>query len=67
MAAAPHHPCDQTYALRLHAPPDAPQAVRGRIEHVLSGECRDFESAPALLAALIALQARVTAARMAHR
>lgn len=49
-------PADHTYALRLRAPADPAGAVRGRIEHVVSGRCRDFESASGLLHALIDLQ-----------
>jgi len=49
--------CDQTYALRLQArrPDDA--GLVGELEHVLSGDCRSFNSGADLLSALQALQA----------
>ena len=49
--------CDQTYALRLPArrPDDA--GLAGELEHVLSGDCRSFDSGADLLSALQALQA----------
>lgn len=50
------HPCQQTYALRLSAPSNDPEALAGVIEHVLSGERRSFDSAAALVACLQALQ-----------
>lgn len=65
MHSAHPHVCDQSYALRLQTTAEAPLALQGRIEHVLSGTCRDFDNANSLLDALAALQALATAARAA--
>ena len=51
-----NHPCQQTYALRLHAPAHDPAALAGVLDHVLSGERRTFDSAAALIACLQTLQ-----------
>ena len=61
MRNSPRHPCNQTYALRLRAQAADPTRLLGEIEHVVGGECLDFDSAEALLAALARLQAQVLA------
>jgi hypothetical protein len=50
-------PCHQTYALRLHATAEAPCALVGEIEHVLSGERARFADGDELLAGLRRMQA----------
>jgi len=50
--------CDQTFALRLQTPSRDGAAPAGELEHVLSGECRTFDSGAGLLLALHALQAQ---------
>lgn len=49
-----HHPCHQTFALRLKPQPSGDLA--GEVEHVLSGERRAFYTGADLLRALRALQ-----------
>ena len=49
----PDFPSARYYVLKLHRDSDPARSVlRGRIEHVASGEHFDFASAPALLALL---------------
>ena len=62
----PAYPSARCYVLKLHRDA-APQSgrLRGRLEHVASGESIDFDSNAALLDALIAHAARINAARPA--
>jgi hypothetical protein len=50
----PTYPSAGGYVLKLHRDAQPQQGLlRGRIEHIASGECFDFASAEALLAGLL--------------
>ena len=46
----PSHPSDRGYVLRLHRDAQAtPEGLRGRIEHLASGDSHDFVDAAGLV------------------
>ena len=59
----PSHPSDGCYVVKLHRDARPQQGeLRGRLEHIVSGDCVEFASAQALLAALVHLAANQAAA-----
>lgn len=63
MSVPTHLPSTNVYAVRLIAmDPKNPGLIAGRIEHVLSGRCRDFADGAALLACLALEQRQATPA-----
>lgn len=63
----PHSPCTPVvamFALQVKfSGPSEPACIAGRLEHVLSGRCRDFSDATGLWAGL---QAELTDAGTSH-